>query len=159
MITQPELQEVLNYAPETGLFTWIRTSKSSCRKPGDAAGSTNGEGYRQIGISRRYYFAHRLAWLYVHGSWPEGWIDHINGIRTDNRMCNLRIVTARENNFNIRAVRARSGYIGVYQKSSGSFEASIKADGKRRRLGSFGSAEEASNAYQAAKAILHPMPA
>jgi len=157
VITQSELKEVLNYDAETGLFTWIKTSKMSRRKPGDVAGGTNSEGYRQIGVLSRYYFAHRLAWLYVHGEWPPGCIDHINGIRTDNSMCNLRVVSVRENNFNIRAIRAKSGHIGVYQKSQGSFFASIKADGKHRGLGSFKSAEEASIAYQTAKAILHPI--
>lgn len=153
-ITHEQLTAMLSYDQQTGEFTWL-VDRGTRLRAGARAGGTNAEGYRQIGIDRRYYFAHRLAWFYVHGELPAGCIDHINGCRTDNRIANLRVVTVRENNFNIRAVRSQTGHIGVYQKSPGSFAATIKADGRRQYLGSFPTAEAASRAYQAEKTKRH----
>ena len=92
MITQEELKELLDYNPETGLFTWNVYNNI---KNKTTAGTFN-DGYIQIKIKQKIYQAHRLAWLYVYGEWPKGQIDHINGIRDDNRIENLRDVTNRE---------------------------------------------------------------
>ena len=84
-LTAERLREVLDYDPDTGVFTRkVRTASSV--KVGDVAGSLNGKGYIRIRVDGRLYFAHRLAWLYVHGEWPVDQVDHINGIKNDNRI-------------------------------------------------------------------------
>jgi hypothetical protein len=154
-ITQERLKELLRYDPDTGFFFW-RKAKGGWGRPGRPAGGTNGEGYRQIGIDRRYFYAHRLVWLYVHGEFPTNCIDHINGNRSDNRLANLRSATVQENNFNVRAVRAASGFVGVYwDERSKKWRASIKANGSATTLGRFSTPEAAHEAYQSAKRILH----
>ena len=154
-ITQERLKELLRYEPDTGLFFW-RKNKGGWGKLDRPAGGTNGEGYRQIGIDRRYYYVHRLAWLYVHGAFPANCIDHINGDRSDNRIANLRAVTVQENNFNVKAVRAASGLVGAYwEKRTKKWMASIKARGRRTTLGRFATPEAAHEAYLAAKRALH----
>ena len=155
-ITQERLKELLSYDPDTGLFFW-RKIKGGWGKPGKPAGGTNGEGYRQIGIDRRYYFAHRLAWLYVHGVFPSNCIDHINGDRADNRIANLRAVTVHENNFNVKVIRAASGFKGVYldKRTKKKWRAVIKVNGHTTTLGRFDEPEDAHEAYLSAKRILH----
>lgn len=102
-----------------------------------------------IRINRRLYMAHRLAWLYVTGTWPINHVDHINGNRSDNRFANLRAATSRENARNSR-MRANNacGYKGVhYKKQLNKFVAQIHVDGRVYHLGVFGTAEEAHAAY------------
>lgn len=94
-------KEYLNYDPITGKIIWIkRTSKSSRVAIGGSAGWDNGEGYICIEVNNIKYQAHRLAWYLYYGKWPKGQIDHINGIRDDNRVENLRDVTVSQNCFN-----------------------------------------------------------
>lgn len=153
MITQLELKACLSYDRDTGIFFW--TSPKKGRKPGAQVGSPNGNGYLRIGINGADYFAHRLAWLYCFGQWPKGVIDHINGNRTDNRLCNLRDVTQVENMLNVHMPRCdnTTGYRGVsLHKQSGRFSARLKAGGKYKHLGLFDSAANAHAAYLAAKA-------
>lgn len=98
MLTQEELKRMLHYESETGIFTW-KINKRGPVKRGDVAGKTNGRGYRVIKIDGAYYYAHRLAWFYITGNWPKE-TDHINRVKTDNRMVNLREVTHSLNNRN-----------------------------------------------------------
>lgn len=103
--------------------------------------------------------AHRLAWLYVHGRWPIADIDHINGIRDDNRFTNLREASRAENNQNIRSARSHaiSGLLGAHwHRQSGLWYMRIKVDGKSFTKGMFATAEEAHAAYLKAKAEHHP---
>jgi HNH endonuclease len=114
MITAERLRELLHYDPNTGEFRWRMAKKGTYA--GAVAGryNTDGDGYRQIGINRRLYKKHRLAWFYMTGAWPRHEIDHINGDRGDNRFCNLREATASENRRNMRKrVNNTSGYKGV----------------------------------------------
>jgi hypothetical protein len=97
----------LDYDPETGIFIWKSRAIGSIGDKwwntnfaGEAAGSLNGNGYRQIKIDGKYYGAARLAWLYVYGEWPKNEIDHINRVRDDDRLVNLRDVTRTENSNN-----------------------------------------------------------
>jgi hypothetical protein len=150
------LRSLLDYSPETGLFVW-RLSNSNVSPAGSLAGrSVNSDGYRQIVINRRFYKAHRLAWFYVHGVWPDQ-IDHINGDRTDNRLCNLRNVTSLLNTHNQRKPHCnnRSGFLGVSKRADGRFQAEIRVSGKKRYLGAFATAEQAGAAYVSAKRQMH----
>jgi len=150
------LRELLDYSPETGLFFWLR-SNSNASPVGSLAGrSANSDGYRHIVINKRFYKAHRLAWFYVHGTWPQQ-IDHINGDRADNRLCNLRSVTPQQNTHNQRRPHHnnRSGFLGVSKRTNGQFQAEIRVSGKKRYLGSFPTAEQANAIYIEAKRKLH----
>jgi hypothetical protein len=89
MLTQEELKRQLEYNPDTGIFTRkFRSSTSS--KPGEPAGYRSTQGYTTISINNKTYVAQRLVWLYVYGSFPLCKLRHINGVRSDNRLANLR---------------------------------------------------------------------
>jgi hypothetical protein len=99
-LTQERLKELLHYDPETGIFTNL-TQRGGHAKKGAVAGTKNSIGYVCIRIDYDQYRAHRLAWLYVYGEFPEKFIDHMNEIRDDNRIINLRLATHQENLHNI----------------------------------------------------------
>lgn len=146
-ITAERLQELLDYDPETGFFTW---------KKGPRAGSIAGywrtcDGYNSIMLYKKNYLGHRLAWLYVYGSMPEQEIDHINGIRADNRLVNLRKATRAENAANCRKRSSISKLKGAFwQKDRNNFMAKIEVNDRQIYLGRFPTAEEAHAAYCAA---------
>jgi len=101
------------YEKDTGDFTWINGRKGR-KGAGYIAGHINDMGYRMICINGKSYRAHRLAWLYVNGTFPTYEIDHINGIRSDNRFINLRSVSSQENHKNRRPQKNNtSGATGV----------------------------------------------
>lgn len=157
-----ELTRLLKYDQITGQFHW-REARRAGAKAGDLAGCLDlprkkGQSYWRIVVSGKRYAAHRLAWFYVHGRWPEHEIDHINGNALDNRIANLREVDRFSNAQNLRKARSDSstGLIGVRRVPSGAFSASIQAFGVRRRLGQFATAEEAFAAYVEAKRAAHP---
>ena len=89
LLTQDGLRQLLNYDPDMGAFTW-RQGRGPVRA-GGVAGCLTRKGYRRIQIDGQNYMAHRLAWLYMYGSWPPEQIDHINEIKSDNRLDNLRL--------------------------------------------------------------------
>ena len=126
-------------------------------KVGTYADSTRrADGYRQVALrldGKQYQLkAHRVAWILAHGAIPHGMqIDHINGIRDDNRLCNLRLVTQRENDQNRRRARGYS-----WNKGSSKWEAYIRVDGVRHHLGLFTTEAAARVAYLKAKARYHP---
>lgn len=146
----------LAYCPNTGVVTWIKPMQRRRRKAGDEAGSLSSLGYRQIQIKGRVFRAHRIAWFLSFGEWPTKMIDHINGIRTDNRLCNLRLVDHRTNCENKRRAQenSRTGVLGVSAKN-GRFYARIVVAGKKRFLGVYESISEAQAAYLSAKRELH----
>lgn len=156
MITQERLKELLHYDAASGAFTWlIRTSNRI--KIGDMAGTIHPRGYRHIRLDGKDYQAHRLAWLYVHGCFPAAGTDHINGVRDDNRIVNLREATHAENGQN-RAMRSNncSGFLGVFwHRKACKWMAQIRFEGKQKYLGLFESPESAHATYLAAKAELH----
>ena len=158
MLTQDRLQELLNYDPDSGLFTWLK-SISRRVKAGEVAGGLSTGGYIRIRIDGKKYKAHRLAWLYTLGNWPSDYIDHINGIRNDNRIVNLREATNAENKQNQRVanVNNKTGLLGVsFHRKSGKFIARITVNGIRIGIGNFDNAEEAHQAYLRKKQELHP---
>jgi hypothetical protein len=150
VITAEHLRELLHYDPETGVFTWIMRGPG--RRLCGTVGSVNPLGYQRIAINRRYYQAHRLAWLYVHGEWPVGDIDHINGDPGDNRIANLRPATRSQNLANSkRRKNNTSGYKGVsWNKQARKWHARIGVDGQYKHLGLFTDPAEAHEAWLAA---------
>jgi hypothetical protein len=157
-LTQERLKELLHYDPETGVFTWLQTRGQQTR--GCKAGSPDKDGYIKIGINRRSYRAHRLAWFYVNGSWPTELIDHINGEKADNRIANLRKADFSENCQNLKGASKRSttGLLGVRaQKKKGgiSYQAAIRVRGEFIYLGTHPTPEAAHTAYMEAKERLH----
>lgn len=156
-VTAERLREVLHYDPETGVFTW-RVNRGNRTKAGTVAGGHHCEGYITINFDGRQYLAHRLAWFYTHGSWPEYEIDHLNGIRKDNRLRNLRDVMKNMNQQNTRLARRSnlsSGLLGVSRHHS-QWRARIVCDGKVHLLGGFATPELAHAAYLEAKRQFQP---
>lgn len=154
-LTHERLLELLDYDPKEGSFRW-RVRRGGVRA-GTLAGGDHGTGYKVIGIDRRLYLEHRLAWFYVHGSWPSDQIDHINGVKNDNRIVNLREATTSQNHQNMPVMsRNRSGFTGVHRcKMTGKWCAMICVAGERYNLGRFDTAALAHEAYVNAKAEKH----
>ena len=142
------LGELLSYEPETGVFRW-RVSRGPA-VAGSVAGSLTTYGYIKIKVDGRFYRAHRLAWIYVHGVWPSKDLDHKDENKANNRLKNLREASSSQNGFNV-GIRTHNttGFKGVCHHSGGKFQASAKLNGKRTHLGLFITAELASEAYQA----------
>lgn len=153
-LTFQRLLEVVSYNSETGLFTWnVRAGKFPAGSP---AGGINDAGYLRIKIDGVNHRAHRLAWLYVHGSWPKNEIDHRDGDRLNNKIDNLRDVLMAVNNQNIRQAKKTSstGLIGVSPNKK-RFQARICLNGVRVHLGNFKTAEAANARYLAEKRLVH----
>lgn len=148
MITQARVQDELDYNPHTGVFL----RRNGFRK-GSRAGCLNKRnGYSVISIGDRLYYAHRLAWVYMHGDKPFREIDHINRNRSDNRITNLRVATRHQNQGN-RKVRidSLSQMKGVrFHKLSGLWYAQITANRKIISLGYHKSSGQAQAAYASA---------
>ncbi|HEX8610196.1 MAG TPA: HNH endonuclease [Telluria sp.] len=144
----------LSYDPITGAFTWIKPRAGI--RVGAHAGHVSQEGYVHLGIAGKTIKAHRLAWLLTHGGLPEI-IDHINGNRADNRIANLRAVTASQNRMNA-APRSdsKSRTKGVsWAAREGKWNAQIHVDGKKKFLGYFVEFEAAKVAYEKASKQYH----
>lgn len=151
-IAAQRLRELVHYDPATGIFQW-RVSTNRRIVPGQVAGTRN-HGRWQIKLEGRIYRAHRLAWLYVHGHWPEQEIDHKNGNPLDNRIDNLRDVSGKVNHQNRHGPQSRNrlGVLGVSRTSkSNTFRARIDNE----YLGVFPTAEAAHEAYVQAKRLKH----
>ena len=150
-LTVERVKEVLNYNQETGVFTW-RVQKSARGNIRSVAGTSGRMGYWSIQIDNKIYKAHRLAWFVTYGRWPKDQIDHINGIRGDNRITNLREATPLQNARNTGAHRLNtSGFKGVvWHKYRKKWRSTICINRKKKHLGTFSSAEEAGEAYQKA---------
>lgn len=155
-LTQQRLMELFIYDPLTGLFT-RKVSQSNAVKAGQLAGAPNGLGYLTISIDQRRYVVHRLAWLYVHGSFPAAFLDHINGERDDNRIVNLREATRSQNNANRPPGKnCNSGQRGVYwHPVKKLWMAAAGKDGRIIHLGGFKEFDAAKAAYQQAADGLH----
>jgi hypothetical protein len=140
MITQERLKSLFEYNNTTGRLVALSNSKR--RKVGDLIGNRNERGYLVASVDGKNYRVHRLVFLYHFGYMPEQ-IDHINGVRDDNRIENLREATSIQNSYN-RKPLAQSGKKGVYwHKQSQKWVASIWINKKNIHLGSFCSVEEA----------------
>lgn len=157
-LTLDRLQQLISYSSDSGQFVWLaRTTKTTNIAVGSIAGCVHRSGYCVICIDGQAYKAHRLAWMYVHGAMPDKIIDHINGIKSDNRICNLREATNQQNAENKRKPHSNNshGYLGVSREGP-RWKARIRVDYQEKYLGLFGTPEEAHSAYLAAKAKFHP---
>lgn len=157
MLTQEILQNTLFYNGTN----FIRKHSGNGWNAGDIAGSLNSvHGYRYLHVCGKKYLEHRLVWLYVYGSFPDCQIDHINRVRSDNRIENLRLAHKNESdNLQNSSIRTdnKSGYIGVsFHQSRKKWQAFIQYNKKMKWLGYFETAELASCAYIKAKQIYHP---
>jgi len=154
-LTQARLRELLNYNPETGVFTW-RLKPCDRIAAGMVAGGEGGRGYSQICIGRTRYQSHRLAWFYVYGEWPIHQIDHINLDRADNRIANLREATPSQNGSNRKSSPKTSNPLkgANWDKRKKNWVARICIDRRVICLGRFKTAEQAHDAYmQAARKL------
>lgn len=154
-LTLERLRELLHYDPETGIFTRLIGVKGAAA--GRQAGALDSYGYLRMRIDGKRYKSHRVAWFYVHGKWPAMMLDHINQVKTDNRIVNLREVTASENVQNTSLMANNtSGYRGVtWSKKKHRWKAQITVNKKRIALGHFDTAESAFMAYAKAAKVLH----
>jgi hypothetical protein len=151
-LTRKRLMELLDYAPETGLFYWRETRGSVAA--GLEAGTLHIGGYRVIRIGGVAHRAHRLVWLYVYGEHPIEEIDHKNRNPADNRIANLRQCSHAQNARNVVRRRNRSGFKGIYRPRS-RWRAEITVNGTRIHLGVYSTPQEAADAYDAAARLHH----
>ncbi len=145
-------REFLTYDSATGVFTWTKRPSSKAA-PGAVAGVLNSLGYRQIKLRGERYYAHRLAWFFIHGVEPGGELDHINGNPDDNRIANLRVCSRSENLQNRRGNALTGTY---FDARRGLWVAEIVGPAGKVYLGSFAEATAGATAYAIAKARLHP---
>ena len=144
MIDQETVKKLFHYDAESGMLIW-RFGNGRNVKPWQEVKAKNGNGYYTAKIHGKSYLAHRLAWLYVHGSFPNKYIDHKNRIRNDNRLCNLRDVNTTDNAQNISLPsHNKSGYIGVsWIKSHNCWTVYVKVNKKNKWLGYYKNLDDA----------------
>ena len=145
MLTQSRLKELLNYDPLTGVFTW-RIPTTIRVKTGDIASNVSKTtGYRRIQVDGKMCRAHRLAWFCVYGYFPENDLDHIDRVRDNNAIGNLREVTRTCNTRNTgNRSTNKSGVKGVvWGKVNAKWRAQITINGKNINLGRFNCFTEA----------------
>lgn len=156
MITEKRLHELLDYEADTGVFTRRIARRNA--KAGSVAGSVNGSGYRHIMLDGRKYKAHRLVPLWLLGvRVPPGLqIDHINGIRDDNRAVNLRLATNQQNQFNCRRQgNNTSGVKGVaWHKQHNKWQSNVRVHDRLIHIGYFTDLDEAAAATHQARVAL-----
>jgi hypothetical protein len=166
------VKQLLRYEADTGLFFWKKRPLDFFKTPRDgnawnarfcgmpALNTDRGDGYMVGFIFRSRVLAHRVAWTIWHGELPWQQIDHIDGDRGNNRIENLRCVSAAENNRNIkRSSRNTSGVTGVYWNPTvGRWQAYITVGGSYKYLGIFDDIRDATLARKAAERTLgfHP---
>jgi len=153
------LHEWLIYDPTSGILTWRKRGipKWDAKWAGRIAGSLHSTGHWRVTVAYRRYYAHRIAWAMTHGKWPEQQVDHRDGDRLNNRICNLRLATNGENQQNVAIKKSnKSGFVGVvWFKPKQRWRAEIRANNRAYHLGYFDDPESAHAAYVQAKKRLH----
>jgi hypothetical protein len=151
---------LFSYDSETGSVVYLPRSGNppkdkavNSRYAGKTAGNLDGKGYLRLQALGKDVKAHRLAYALHYGEWPRGQIDHINGVRSDNRIENLRVVTVGENNLNKAKQRNNtSGHVGVYfDTARGAWRSRIKVKGICYDLGCYTNVEDAAQARKLAE--------
>lgn len=156
ILTPDLLRSLLHYNPDTGVFTYTRARPKI--QVGAVAGHLHkGHGYIQLKVNGVLYLAHRLAWLYVHGEWPDGQIDHIDRNRTNNVFSNLRVVTGSQNaqNSDPQVNNWTGGKDVTWFKPKQRWVARISLNGDRVFLGSFKDKSDALAIRKFAESIMH----
>lgn len=151
-----DLRQLLSYNPDTGELVWLPRDESWFKKARDAKGwnkkyagtkafQTLHYGYLHGHVFKKHYFAHRVAWALHYGSWPEGQIDHVNGVRSDNRIENLRDVTHSDNQKNVKLRHDnKCGMPGIdWKKHASAWRVRVSREGKRHLVGYFKNLDEA----------------
>ena len=159
LLTAERVRELFNCDYDTGILT-VRYKHSANSVVGSVCGNKRADGYVKVSISYRKYAAHRIVWLHHYGAWPNGQIDHINGVRSDNRIRNLRDVLPSTNRQNVygSTSRSTSKLLGAFRHSAPNnkpWKSSICFSGKTLFLGYFDTAEQAHEVYLEAKRRLH----
>lgn len=155
MITQEILKDLFDYNPETGVFKHIKARRGV--KQWSIAGTLCHTNYINISANGKIYQAHRLAWLYVYGEFPNKQIDHINGNGSDNRIANLRLATMNENQFNKKLAKNNtSGVKGItWDKYKKKWKAYIGFNNKLISLGYYETIEMAKDKLYKARIKYH----
>lgn len=154
------LRSFLRYDADSGNFFWIEKPSPRVR-PGLKAGYVNGHGYVMIGLHGKRYGAHRIAWAMSYGNFPDPnlFVDHVNGVKSDNSLKNLRILTNTENQQNRHKpnIRSKTGVTGVqWRPLYGHYQVRIMLNGKRIDLGCYKTLEEAIQARHEGERKHHP---
>lgn len=150
------IKECLEYNPDTGEFFWKISKKGSSGK-GSNPGTLTKKGYVDVCIDGRKYGLHRIAFVLMDKELPEN-VDHKNGIKSDNRWCNLRPASVRENSFNYKGTGSLSKYKNVYFDPRGKKKWFVRVtdlSGKKISCGYFFTAEEANEEAKKQRKILH----
>jgi len=163
MAAKPVLElatRLIDYDPLTGVARWA-VCRGGRGAKGREVGKVNRKGYMVTVIQGKEYLVHRLVWAVAHQKEPAAIIDHINGVKTDNRLCNLRCVDAPTNqqNRHVASRSSRSGRLGVsFCNQTGKWKAAIRNPQTQTSLtlGRFADLDSASAAYSKAKSLLHP---
>lgn len=149
-ISHNELLDMLNYDEKTGEFWWKVALSNRVRLDIPAGCLSKSLGYKVYRIHSNLYYGHVLAWFYVHRTWPVNTIDHIDGVKNNNRICNLREATKAEQTRNRKANKNNStGYKGV-SLCDGKYKSQIKTRGRSYFLGLFDNPIDANEAYRVA---------
>ena len=153
-MTTEAIKRMLRYSTESGEFWW--TSDAPTKVRGKRVEYKDKHGYICLKLDGRMYKAHRIAWLFQYGYWPTQHIDHINGNKADNRICNLRDVSPNINAQNRRRALSTNsvGFLGVSRNGSG-WRAEIRVAGKKINLGTYPLPDQAHAIYVAAKRKHH----
>ena len=156
MITQQELKQEVYYDQKTGIFTWLKTHKYSNKKIGNVCGSLD-NGYIRMCIYKQRHHAHQLAWLYIYGEYRLDAIDHINGNKTDNRICNLRKASVSENAYNRKMnIKNTSGVKGVtWHKRAKKWQVVITFNKIHKYLGMYSDINKAKEVIDYHRNIYH----
>lgn len=146
------IKDILRYDYSSGNFYYLKDGNNQFTKAGSLAGSIDRKGYRKIKFDGKTYAAHRIAWWWKHGAMPEAQIDHINGIKDDNRITNLRLATNAQNQWNV-AKSPKKGHTSKYKgvcwdDCCGKWRAYLTVNGKQKKLGVFDTEEAAKSAYE-----------
>lgn len=148
------LRENMHYDADTGIFSWAKPGYGRTVGKHIGAGKNSAKNYLALKINGAIFYAHRVAWFYIHGEWPKGQIDHIDGDKFNNAIANLRVATSAQNAARRKTTRFIGPSRGVFPHGAG-FVARIHHNGVRHYLGYFPEAEKAKEAYEAKALELH----
>lgn len=142
------LVNALDYCIDTGIFRWKDSRRGAVVK-GSVAGGSDSNGYITIKLNGTKYYAHRLAWFYCFKEWPISLLDHVDQIKYNNRLDNLREANHSQNALNTGIpINNSTGFKGVcLHTASGKYQAQVKINGAYKYLGLYNTKEEASEVY------------